>query len=105
LDTEQSSWAFAGILKAVSPTGRSQEMKTNTRATYAWSTASFGGNAETSPMELSSLGDHLGACKSPRGHLFALRCASEFTRGFMASRFVTTWLAIALLIGIATFML
>jgi hypothetical protein len=80
-------------------------MKTNTRATHAWSTASFGGNAETSPMELTSLGDHLGACRSPRGHLFALHCASEFTRGFMASRFVTTGFAIALLIGIATHVL
>lgn len=80
-------------------------MKSTTYAPQAWSTASFGGNPETSPVELSSLGDHLGVCRNPRGHLFALHCASEFTRGYIASRFVTTGFAIALLIGIATVVL
>lgn len=77
-------------------------MKTNAKTTQAWSTASFGGSADTSPIELSSLGDHLGVCKGPSGHFFALRCASEAMRGFMLSRLVTTGVAIALLIGIAT---
>ncbi len=80
-------------------------MKTKINTTYAWSTASFGGDAETSPVELSSLGDHLGVCRGPRRHLFALHCASETTRGFMASRFVTTWFTIALLTGIVVFAL
>jgi hypothetical protein len=67
----------------------------------SWSTASFGGNADTSPMELMSLGDHLGVCKSAHGHLFAIHCAAETMRGFM----VTTLVVLLLLIGIANFML
>lgn len=68
----------------------------------SWSTASFGGSPDTSPVELSSLGEHLGLCKSPRGHLFALHCAAETMHSFMLTRFVTTSVAIVLLIGLAT---
>nr|WP_295769822.1 hypothetical protein [Rhodoferax sp.] len=76
-------------------------MKTNTNTARFWSTASFGGNTDTSSLELLSLGDHLGVCKSPNGHLFALHCVVESVRGFMATRFVTTLVFVALLIGIA----
>ena len=78
-------------------------MKTNTNTNTArfWSTASFGGNTDTSAVELLSLGDHLDVCKSPNGHLFALHCVAESVRGFMAARFVTTLVCVALLIGIA----
>lgn len=75
-------------------------MKTNTNTARFWSTASFGGNTDTSSIELLSLGDHLGVCSSPSGHLFALHCVVESIRGFMAARFVTTLLGVALLIGI-----
>ena len=76
-------------------------MKTNTNTARFWSTASFGGNTEPSSLELLSLGDHLGVCKSPNGHLFALHCVAESVRGFMAARFVTTLMGVALLIGLA----
>jgi hypothetical protein len=76
-------------------------MKTNSHTARFWSTASFGGNTETSPMELVSLGDHLGACKSPHGHLFALHCMAEATRGFMAARFVTTLIGFVVLVAVA----
>jgi hypothetical protein len=77
-------------------------MKTTTPMSGAWTTASFGGSAETLPVELSALGDHLGACKGSSGHLFALRCASANMLGFALSRFITTGVAIATLVGIAT---
>ncbi len=80
-------------------------MKNYTNTLRFWSTASFGGNTDTSPIELLSLGDHLGACKSPHGHLFALHCMAEATRGFMVNRFMTTLLGVALLIGIAAMVL
>jgi hypothetical protein len=64
-----------------------------------WSTASFGGNADTSPMELSALGDHLGRCKQHHGGLFAVRCGVDLVHGFVASRFVTTLAVLTLLIG------
>ncbi len=76
-------------------------MKITTSTARFWSTASFGGNADTSPLELMSLGDHLGLCKSAQGPFFALHCMAESVRGFFAARFVTTLMGVALLIGIA----
>ena len=76
-------------------------MKNNLHTARFWSTASFGGNTETSPVELLSLGDHLGACKHPYTHLFALQCMAETTGGFLAARFVTTMVGVAVLIGVA----
>ena len=66
-----------------------------------WSTASFGNAADTTPMELSALGEHLDTCHGERGRLFGLRCKADVVRGFVATRFVTSLLAVALLIGLA----
>ena len=74
-------------------------MSTHSRTVRSWSTASFGGNTETSPGELLSLGDHLGTCRNPHRHLFALQCIAEATRGFLAARFVTTTIGLAALIA------
>ena len=61
----------------------------------AWTTASFGDTAETSPMELSALGDHLSDCRSSRGRLFNLRCHAASVHRFVAARFVTTVVVLA----------
>lgn len=66
----------------------------------SWSTASFGDAAETSPMELSALGEHVTLCRSSHGRLFALRYVAQSMQGFVASRFVTTLVVVALLIGV-----
>ena len=71
----------------------------------SWSTASFGGSVETSPQEMLALGDHLGLCKSPNRHVFALHCVAQSMHGFIASRFVTSLLVLALLVGIARLVL
>ena len=71
----------------------------------AWSTASFGAAADTSPMELSALGEHLHLCRGLRGRLFGLRWRAEAMHGFVAPRFVTTLVAVALLIGAGSLML
>lgn len=68
-----------------------------------WSTASFGNNADTSPMELSALGAHMSSCKTLKGRLFAARCAAEAMHGFVAGRMVTTLVAATLLIGVSSF--
>lgn len=82
------------------------EMRTDSVSTLrSWSTASFGEPEESVSLELSALGDHLGLCKSSHGHLFALHCAAETMHGFIVSRFVTTVVVVALLIGITTFVL
>src|SRR5205085_8018716 len=65
----------------------------------SWSTASFGDATDTSPMELSVLGEHLDACTRTRGRWFALRCRAEQMNVFMLSRVVTTLALVALLIG------
>ena len=53
-------------------------------------------------MELSALVDHLDRCQGSRGRWFELSCAAEATNAFLAARFVTTVVAVALLIGAAT---
>lgn len=74
-------------------------------ATPSWSTASFGDAADTSPMELSALGEHLDLCRGARGRLFALQCAVQAMHGFVAARFVTTLVVVTLLIGVGSLVL
>lgn len=71
-----------------------------------WPTASFGDTADTSPMELAALGDHLSQCRSSRGRLFNLRCHAASAHRFIAARFVTTVVVLAVgLTGIALLVL
>jgi hypothetical protein len=72
-------------------------MQTPIQSGPHWSTASFGDTADTSPMELSALGDHLDLCRGLRGRLFAARCRAEVVRGFVASHLVTTALGVVAL--------
>jgi hypothetical protein len=74
-------------------------------ATPSWSTASFGSTADTSPMELFALGEHLDLCKGCRGRLFALQCMGEAVNGFVAARVVTTLTMLALVIGAVSLVL
>ncbi len=55
-----------------------------------WSTASFGEAADTSPMELSILGDHMARCSHAPGRLFTWQCTAEAIHRAVASRFFTT---------------
>lgn len=75
-------------------------MNTSRAPGPCWSTACFGEAADTSPMELSVLGEHLHACRSLCGRLFTLGCAVEAARAFVAARFVTSLVAVALLLGL-----
>ena len=80
-------------------------MKSNSNTSRFWTTASFGGNPDTSPVELLSLGDHLGVCKSAHTRLFALYCMADATREFMAARFMTTLIGLVLLVTLAVVIL
>ncbi|MES2877466.1 MAG: hypothetical protein V4713_03520 [Pseudomonadota bacterium] len=71
----------------------------------SWSTASFGEAADTSPKELSALGEHMDLCRASRGRLFALHCAAQTVHGFVAARFVTTLVFVSLVIGVSSQML
>jgi hypothetical protein len=77
-------------------------MNTQVITNPLWSTASFGDSVDTTPMELSALGEHLDLCKQSRGRWFGLRCVAETANAFLAARFVTTLAAVALLIGVAS---
>lgn len=81
-------------------------MTTHTFSHPSWSTASFGSEASTSPVELSALGEHFARCQGSRGRMFALQCAAEATHGFVSSRFVTTLVvATALIASVASVVL
>ena len=74
-------------------------MKTITIANSSWSTSSYGGAPDTTPMELTALEDHYGHCRQSHGRFFLARCIAERMNGFMVSRFVTTLAVAGLLIG------
>lgn len=70
-------------------------------ASPRWSTSSFGSPADTSPVELATLGEHLNRCTGQRGALLALRCVAEALNDFAAPRVITTLALFALLAVIA----
>ncbi len=67
-----------------------------------WNTATSAGPVGTSPHDLSTLGEHLGTCQPIHPHLFALHCVADAMHGFVAARFVTTLVVIALLLGLSS---
>jgi hypothetical protein len=66
-----------------------------------WTTASIPDATDTSPMELSELGAHVGRCNGSRGRWFALRCTVDAIHEFVAPRFVTTLFVACVVIGLA----
>jgi hypothetical protein len=79
-------------------------MSTHIIVLPCWSTASFGDTADTSPLELSALGEHLDLCKALTGRLFPVQCVAEGMHAFVAARFVTTLVVIALVFGVGSLM-
>ena len=65
-------------------------MKTDVIAARCWSTSCFGDAAQTSPMELSALGEHLQHCSATPRPLMRLRCVVEAMNGFVSARLITT---------------
>ncbi len=66
-----------------------------------WATASSD-TADTTPMELSALGAHVDRCNGLRGRMFGLQCAADALVAFVAPRFVTTAVIVALAFGVAS---
>ena len=64
-----------------------------------WSTSSFANDADSLPLELTALGEHLAHCQALTGRLYALHCAADAVHRFIAPRFVTTLVVATLLIG------
>ncbi|MBP6251202.1 MAG: hypothetical protein KA387_00515 [Rubrivivax sp.] len=72
-------------------------MNTDAVAKPRWATAADGEVADTSPGELSALGEHLALCRGKPGRLHALRHAAETMHGFAAARFITTMVVVVAL--------
>ena len=71
-------------------------------AERVWNTASAGTAPDTSPGELTALGDHASACERGRGRLSAF-VAFDALEALLAARFWTTMLVVALLIGVLAY--
>lgn len=80
-------------------------MKTTTGIVQPWSTATFGDSADTSPLELLALGEHLRVCRRSHGKFVALHCAAESMGGFIVSRMVTSIVAVGLLVAVVRMVL
>jgi hypothetical protein len=70
-------------------------------ATYApsWDTSSFGHSPDISPMECSSLGEHLTQCGALRGPLLALHSGAVELKGAVSKRVITSMLLVLLVVG------
>ncbi len=64
-----------------------------------WSTAAFGGGGTGALLDRDALGEHLQRCQGGVGRGFALRCGAEKLNGFIAARFVSSVLMLALVVG------
>jgi hypothetical protein len=71
------------------------------RAQY-WSTSSFAGSADTSPLELAALGEHLIRCDGQRESLFTLKCIGDALKDFLAPRLMTILVLFAMLSAVAS---
>jgi hypothetical protein len=70
----------------------------------AWGTASRSGPTKSNGGD-PLLEDHLNACRQVQRHLMVLHGAFTHTHGFLASRFVTTLVFLAVLFGLAFWVL
>ena len=74
-------------------------------AGVCWSTSSFGGTPMASANEFAALREHLLHCRQSERRLFTLQCAAERMRGFVATRFVTTLVLVAVTTGVGSLVL
>lgn len=68
-------------------------------STPSWETSSYGESAETTPMQLSALGEHLSHCSRPHGRMAALHWSAEVLQAFVLGRLVTTVAVVLAVVG------
>lgn len=75
----------------------------HTNSHTAWSTTSFGGAPDTSPMELEALSEHLSACRGQQSRFLGLLCVAERIHGYVSARIVTSLVVgVTVLLAIGT---
>ena len=102
------AWDSSATNRASAPHTHSEPARTmkHLPTHTAWSTASFGGSADTSPMDLDALGEHLSQCNTVHGRFFAMHCVAERMNAYVTARLVTTLVvATLLLVGISSLVL
>ena len=67
-----------------------------------WATSAIDGEVDTLPTDLSALGAHVDRCNGSRGRMFRLQCAADAMIAFVAPRFVTTAVIVAVVFGVAS---
>lgn len=72
---------------------------------HTWCTTAHGDNAKSADADLAALGEHMGTCPQLHRHLLSLHGATEVMNGFVATRFVSTLLVLAILIGLGSWLL
>jgi hypothetical protein len=63
-----------------------------------WSTASMGAPPLSPWTDATQLSEHLGGCRTLSSRLFALHCAADSARHFMAEHFATTLVVVLLVL-------
>lgn len=66
----------------------------------AWTTSCYGDTAETSPMELDALRQHVAQCSHPSPRLGAVVSGVQSMQCFVSGRLMTTLAVVAALTGI-----
>ena len=64
-----------------------------------WSTSSDGAAADTKPLELSALGEHLAMCNGDGARRVAMHCGAKWLQGFVMSRLVSVLALIVAVTG------
>ena len=67
-----------------------------------WTTATISEFADTSPLELDQLRQHVSRCNGSRGRWFALRCSVDALHDFIAPRMITTLFIVGGVIAVTT---
>lgn len=64
-----------------------------------WSTTSVGDSADTQPVELSALGEHVSLCRGAGSRWAGLLRGAQAVHGVVSARFVTTLAVVVVVIG------
>jgi hypothetical protein len=80
-------------------------MHSPTTTRHTWCTASNSDSTKSTRADLAALGEHLTTCPQWHRHWLRLQGATDVMNGFVATRFVSTLLVLAIAIGLGSWLL
>ena len=93
---------FNNFLRGLPPIQGEIYMTTHSTPSTTWRTASLADSSGLATGDTSALGDHLDVCRRCSGTFLAIQRSAELVHGFFTSRFVTTLVLIAVVIGLSS---